>query len=98
MALQKILRCLDDDVDQAQKEDIQNGIAYLRGLGDDVICGDHGGSDGQNCGAIYCVDLGAIKWCNQGEDYFEMPCNKFADSVQDILNKYSNDWVVHGVE
>ncbi|KAK8044317.1 hypothetical protein PG993_004341 [Apiospora rasikravindrae] len=94
--------CLDPYINAAEASRIQDDINYLRGLGD-TMCGDHGGSDGSNCGQISCNWNSAIKWCNKGPNYYETKCSAFADYAQDILINCNSQDVgsverVHGQE
>ncbi|KAK8018424.1 hypothetical protein PG991_007614 [Apiospora marii] len=86
----------------ASPKQLDENIDYLRGLGD-ALCGDHGGSDGKNCGQIACQWNGAIKWCNMGAEYYQTKCSDFADYADDILHGCKHAWTtaadyIHGQE
>ncbi|KAK8117132.1 uncharacterized protein PG998_005413 [Apiospora kogelbergensis] len=84
-------QCLPTYRNSPRTTRIQEGINYLRSLGD-AKCGGNGGSDGETCSQISCSYNAAIQWCNMGTDYYETTCSAFADYAQDILDHCSNEW------
>ncbi|KAK7992474.1 hypothetical protein PG988_001268 [Apiospora saccharicola] len=98
----KNLTCLDPYNNYSYPLYVSWNIDYLRGLGN-ATCGDHGGSDGTDCGQIACQWKGAIKWCNMGAEYYETKCSDFADYAADILHGCKHRWTtaadyIHGQE
>ncbi|KAH9890159.1 hypothetical protein F4778DRAFT_785319 [Xylariomycetidae sp. FL2044] len=81
------LKChLPKGYDDAKLSPTRTGVRYLRGLHDDVMCGNGVFSDPQYgaCGRISCSWGAAIKWCNHNTFPVVYRCNLFAKYANDV--------------